>query len=705
MQLKTKNINILLSVFFLGLISIIYQVVILREFLSIIQGNELIIALIICLWMLFTGLGAKAGAYHKIKKNKHILIYILLILLSILPLISILSLRYLWYYVFFAGQMLNILEIILTVSVVILPFTFISGYLFTLICSTSDNKDTISEYYFVETLGGAIGGILISLVSIHFLNTIETAILLLLVIILTIGIINHHKWFAILITLLLIISGIFLFINGENLDLDSRSDIYPGQKLLENHETPYGNISVTEISNQINIFQAGILETSTNNVMLNEETAHIPMSQRPDAKNILIIGSASPGMLKEIIKYNPNNITLIEQNEYIIDIMQRYFGRIDTIISIKICDPVIALQSAENTYDVVIINSAPPLTAQLNRFYTQEFYNSIKQNLSRDGIIALRMEATENYIGTEASNLQGIVYNTLKSVFKNILLIPAGANHYIASDSELTYNFTQAIENRAIETDYINKFYLDEFSLEFRSKEILNGLNRYAEVNYNFKPVAFYYHIKYMLSFFELNIYWVLAGIAIIFLLAVFKYNLNEITMFSAGFSLSLSEIIIIFVFQVIYGNLYQHIGVIVALFMIGLALGALLIQKISILKKLNISSYLYLMVFCLILLMLSINLTKSISSYTGIVFMILSIVILIISFLTGCIFSKSTQRNKDDVRKSAGKIYSSDLVGSAFGIIVVSAFLIPILGVYNTYLAGIIILLIPIIVFRLKKS
>jgi len=58
---KSVSKDYILVIFTLGLITISTQIVLLREFLSIFYGNELVVGMILTNWMLLTGLGAYIG--------------------------------------------------------------------------------------------------------------------------------------------------------------------------------------------------------------------------------------------------------------------------------------------------------------------------------------------------------------------------------------------------------------------------------------------------------------------------------------------------------------------------------------------------------------------------------------------------------------------------------------------------------------------
>ena len=58
------------SITALGISSIITQIILIREFLSVFSGNELVFGIILANWLLLTGIGAYIGKYSDQIKEK-----------------------------------------------------------------------------------------------------------------------------------------------------------------------------------------------------------------------------------------------------------------------------------------------------------------------------------------------------------------------------------------------------------------------------------------------------------------------------------------------------------------------------------------------------------------------------------------------------------------------------------------------------------
>ena len=87
------NFGILL--FLLGLLAVVNQVVFIREFMSVMAGNELILGIVMSAWLVLTGWGAYAGKNGIPKGFSIFRAMAMLVVLALLPLILIAMLYWL----------------------------------------------------------------------------------------------------------------------------------------------------------------------------------------------------------------------------------------------------------------------------------------------------------------------------------------------------------------------------------------------------------------------------------------------------------------------------------------------------------------------------------------------------------------------------------------------------------------------------------
>jgi spermidine synthase len=165
--------------------------------------------------------------------------------------------------------------------------------------------------------------------------------------------------------------------------------------------------------------------------------------------------------------------------------------------------------------------------------------------------------------------------------------------------------------------------------------------------------------------------------------MVIFFFSPVNLGMFAGGFTASSLEFLILIAFQVIYGYVYQMTGVIIMTFMAGLALGSLFMNRR--LPRNGGKNYrrtlLGLAVFSFLLPLLIFVMSSTYLPAVAVhaLFIILT---LILSGLIGILFAQASVIQKDSVSHTSSAIYSADLIGSAFGVLIVSAFLLPWLGI-----------------------
>ena len=126
--------------------------------------------------------------------------------------------------------------------------------------------------------------------------------------------------------------------------------------------------------------------------------------------NILIIGGGDGLALRDVLKYNPKNVTLIDLDSELIDIFQTPEQHVNKNLARKISylnknslqdERVTILRSdafitinellkSKQVFDAIIVDLPDPSHPDLNKLYTVNFYARLKQLLAGDGLIAIQ---------------------------------------------------------------------------------------------------------------------------------------------------------------------------------------------------------------------------------------------------------------------------------------------------------------------------
>ncbi|NQT77578.1 MAG: hypothetical protein HQ565_07680 [Bacteroidetes bacterium] len=666
------------------------QLVLIREFLNLFMGNELVIGIILALWMILTASGAIAGRYlHRPGRNEASLL-ILLVLNGVLPLAGAIFAVWLRSILYVPGSMLSLQGILIISLAGLAAFCFFSGMMFTILAATlSENsgKSSISRIYALEALGSLAGGIVFNFILVYSLNSLRILIIVMMLNLLA------AVWFAFVfknkmvgISCLLLSLALLLPILFINPDSVTAKMLYPGQEVLLNRDTPFGKIVLTENKGQYNFYSSGVLYASSWDIAKKEEKVHYAMALHPAPADVLMLSGGWDGALQEVLKYPVSRVDYVDPNPWLLKAAASYLWiEWPENVNIRYTDPRRFLQETPHKYDVILLNTGPPNTVGNNRFYTREFFRKAKTSLHPGGIISLNLASAGNYLNEDTRLLYSNIYNTLKNTFLHIRLIPGGRSYFIASDEPLNGDITALIQQKNIPTEYVNAWYLDMRSMDERAEMILNELDPDARINEDFYPLAAYLSLRQWLGMFHIQ-GWLIALIPLLLMtLILLRMKPISLGLFASGFTASSAEFMLLIGFQVIYGFIYQMAGLIIMAFMAGLAAGSGYLHKYF--RKeartfIRIQLGIGIMAGITPFIMMAIDHPGFPAWLPG---LIITLLTFMFAVLTGIQYQLATRLRDGTAPEVASSTYSADLLGSAFGVFLVAVFIFPLIGMVFT--------------------
>lgn len=673
----------------MGATAIVTQIVFLREFLNVFQGNELVIGIVLSLWMAITGLGALTGRLLEKGGQKIAPLSTIPLVLGLLPLVTAFYLRYARNLLLEPGMIFDLAQFIVFSFLFLLPFCFTAGFAFPFLVRaafTPRANKIIPRLYAWEALGSVLGGSAFSILAAYFIPAFKMLTFLALfncVAALFLAL-KEKACIPFFFSLFLLIGG-GLSLKALNLDLLTRAYLFPHERIIYFQDTPYGNVTVTTLGAQKNFYENGLLLSSSEDIITAEESVHYAMAQHPAPRYVLLISGGFLGLTAEILKYPVKEIHYVELNPALTEIGRLYTPHLsDPRIRIVNMDARLFLRQKRHTYDVVLMNLPEPQTAQVNRLYTDEFFQELKCLLEPKAIVSLSLPSSADYLSYEARELKGSILKTLKKNFHHVHIFPGEKDFMVASDTPIETNITTLIEEKGLPTRYVNKYYLSDEVLARRSKFITERLEKRGAVNKDFFPIAYHRSLLLWISQFDRSIWaWPIAAFALIIMAVTLRY-LTPITagIFVGGFSASALEVVLLLSFQVLYGFVYQMLSIIITAFMAGLAFGALGGARWlsgNVMKKYILSQYaLAFLSFLLPLLLLGGKV--AIGAHISLTpFFIVTTFIL--AGIIGTEFSFASHLSAGTPIRRAAQIYGLDLIGSALGAIIVSVFIIPLWG------------------------
>jgi spermidine synthase len=524
-----------------------------------------------------------------------------------------------------------------------------------------------------------------------------------------------------------------------------------GLSVLHNENSIYGNITVTKRGEQFTFFTNGVpsITVPVPDIASIEDFVHFPMLFHEKPESVLILSGGAGGIIHEILKYPVKHVDYVELDPLLLRLVQKFSTPLtqselsDQRVRIHYTDSRLFIRRTHDRFDMIFIGLPAPQELQTNRLFSSEFFNMAKKKMNPDGIIVLTLPGSLTYISPELRDLNGCVSDTLSSVFPAVRIIPGDANLYLASNSDKLEKVTTAemikrFEDRKIQTGIFTRGYL-EFRLHQRwIRWFLQSMERKGtQINSDFRPIAVFLSLSYWNALFSPYLTGVFKwfegfslGISIAFMI-LFTLLMSFIfvkkpplsrqsvpyAIFATGLAGMIFSLAVIFTFQTFYGYLYRQIGLLIAIFMFGIALSSFLItQRLDRIKKdsvlffkIEIVIILYALLFPFVFSIPSEYLEKPAIS------LLVYFVFLIMSFLSGAgigfqfpLATKiylATPSSKGVFGYTAGLLYGADLLGGFLGGLFGGILLLPILGLKQScFMIGMIKISSGILFFLFMK-
>lgn len=747
LKMSADKLRFLLSAVILGFTCMTSQIVLFREMMVAFYGNELCFGVMLFVWLFWEGVGAFWG--NRIAKYNSRNLSFCYLSISILALLTIIAVRHSKLILGTApAEIVGFLPMLLLSFLVMSVFCFFLGITFVLNSKSWEFDQSlvflVNRVYLWESLGTGLGGFFTTFILIPHLSNFEIIVILFSLNLLSFAFLLSKSLkkaikAAVWVPAILIIIGFMGIGLDSKLDHFSLGKIWKGLPLIHSEDTKYGNVAVVKKHEQITFYENGLMLFSYPDEYSSEEAVHFALLEHPNPEKLLLIGGGLGGAVTQALKHKDLRIDLVELDPRLINMGKAYLPEEEVrslenpLVKIHFKDGRLfvkeRLKEKSKPYDVIIVNLPDPHTAQLCRFFTFEFFKMTRSILDEGGIFSFRVTSAENYISEELGLYLSALYRTLRLTFPEVVVLPGSNNIFLAANrkeilSESWQNLVKRLKERNISTKFVNEHFLPDRLSPIRIDYLKNSIYREtsprtqaegasrtitsekSRINSDLKPISYFYNTilwskqfqsvekPVFLFLSKIKPFWFVGVMAAIFILGFLlcstgRSRLSSLALsaiFMAGFTSIFLEIIIVLSFQIFYGYIYSKIGLILTLFMLGLALGAFLIQKRASQKRINFGNLILIQLFQIILVSLLLSLVLCLSEISPPEFVVEFFLLLFIT-LSGIIGGMEfTLANhlflEKKTTKKAGTGYSIDLLGSSLSSILASAILIPLLGI-----------------------
>ncbi|MCX6566605.1 MAG: hypothetical protein NTW38_09350 [Candidatus Aminicenantes bacterium] len=681
--------------FGIGFSGVLVQALLIRDFLTLFEGNELTISLIVFLWLLLTGAGSLCGASARladrvssgdpIGRASTLVKALLVVPLIIFPLMF-----YVKSLLFAPGIEAGPLAMAGFLAFILLPFCFLNGFSFTWAArALRTGGRTLRTVYGWESIGGAAGGLLCTaavLLGLPSLSIVFSASAGLLFLIAAIGKTKvRTRWILPAVPLVLAV-----FVQIVHVDRLLLKRFYPNERLVGTVSGSSGRLTVTRAGDQVNVYENGILVHASGNTILNEELAAFSLVQSEHPDRVLLIGGLLTGLPDELAKYGVKRIDIVEPDPHLIGLAGK-LGLISESPGTRLIrgTPIRWIDSADLRYEAVLINLPGPGNLQLNRFYTVDFFRRVKRILTPDGGIAAVLPGTANYVSEGAASSLGSVVSAARMCFREASIFPGENSYLVMADRPLRTDILSELRRRGIANLYVNPGYFDEKLFCDRIEQVNGAVGNAPAANSDLKPAAYLSQIRWWLGRFPENVF--LPGsviLAALILFGIFSGKPLLAGMFLLGAASSGWSILLLLLVQIIAGALYQWTGLFLGMFMIGLAAGSL--SGPQVLKKARIPGIGGPLAVFVVFSAVVGFLAPWLAHGRGPGFpkmMILLLAGFIVAAAVGAVFAGLSVKLENDAGRH-DRLYGYDLLGSAIGAVGFPMVVIPLAGLQTALFA-----------------
>lgn len=402
----------------LGLAAGLFQIIFLREFLVIAEGNELSLGLCLGAWLFWSSLGSlclsRQGAVSFLKKHAPLF----LLAAGCAGVFSYVLLLYLGYSSPLAGQgSLNIVQLgfICLFSLALVGFFCGGGFVALLSSgkikseSSEDQASLISRFYGLEALGAALAGVFFTFALVHYFIPPVQVFLACLAFFLSASILARGRTQKACLAL----CGLLGLGMVHAQDLKS---LLPGAEpvrgeLLAQIESPYARLTAIRDSGQIDFFASRAWLFSYPDDYQEQNTALLGVLANPKAKKALFIGPDAHILAARALKhFNYTQVAALSMDSWLGEMTAILAKQKSQKIKRLFADPRQYLRAHKGEFDLILLSSGAPSSFQNNRFYTEEGFRDLAGALGRKGVVVTSLPGVEHLLGViQAKRLAGVL--------------------------------------------------------------------------------------------------------------------------------------------------------------------------------------------------------------------------------------------------------------------------------------------------------
>ncbi len=425
-----------------GLTATAAQVLLLRELVVDVAGDETAIGVGLAAWLLGIAIGASVARSRLVRTARPAVAHApdagpALGALALSPPLAIVAGRLLLRGLSpGAGELPGLGVTVLLGLATLLPCGTLVGWAFTTLATaaarTRRSGEALTRLYVVESLGSLAGGLATTLLAGRLLPLVLSALVGLLAALVALGDglrraeAERRRRALIGRWPLVAAAGLCAALAAGAGPLDAHSErarfagMAPGLPLLASLDTPYQHLALGggEVRH---LYASGQYAASFPDPYTAENLGQLVALLAPRPARVLMLGGAERGLLPVLLRHPVAQLTLLEPDGAALGFLSRQLPASDRA---ALADPRVRVvhddprrflsRSASAAFDLVVLLDPDPATLLRARLATVEFFRLVARSLSPEGVLVVRLPAAPATLTGESEALAAALVRSLR---------------------------------------------------------------------------------------------------------------------------------------------------------------------------------------------------------------------------------------------------------------------------------------------------
>ncbi len=569
----------------LGAASAILQTVALRESIAVLGGNEAVVALLFGAWLTLTAVGAFAVRRTHVP-SRRALAAGFVGYAALAPLTLAAARRAVLLLPMGVAPSLSVVA--LAALLLLAPACVLSGWLFaglarhlsdTVGPARSDQDDGLaaSRAYWLDTVGAAIAGAALALVLLDRLLPFAVIGLATGLSLVAASVLTSRRVRAALALAAALATGLLFAAPLDRLTLPWE---ILGQRVDNISMSPRGALVVADRQGQTQLLLHRDAILTASPTIEGDELAHLSAAMVDAPHDVLVVGAAPAFSLRALRAQGATRIDEVVGDHRIAQQVRAHApDAADSGVTIVGTDErVFVRAAAPASYDLVIVSEPAPASVGVARLFSREFYTQVRRILRPGGRLVVAMPGHASYANPEQRILHSTVASTLRSVFPQVIALPADLALYVAGDElpasgQVAQLIATRIEQRHVHPDVATPAWVRETLSAARLADAAKWSSLDVAPGTDVHPAVYRAALDATLSQFDeggLSILTSLLGVGLLIGLAWARPRSRPVpySIATTGFAALALQLLLMLVYQAAVGALYRDVALVSALFM-----------------------------------------------------------------------------------------------------------------------------------------